>query len=133
MSTLFVVDDNELDRWITKINAEKLAVFKNVQYFADGEPIIQYITEHKYNESKLPDGILLDLRMPGYDGFKVLEALKELYPQLVKKINVYIISATKFTDVVRKVQQYEFVKDFFLKPITQQNLLYLYGTLSLTA
>ena len=53
MSTLFVVDDNELDRWITKINAEKLAVFKNVQYFADGEPIIQYITEHKYNESKL--------------------------------------------------------------------------------
>jgi CheY-like chemotaxis protein len=133
MSTLFVVDDNELDRWIVKRNADKLSLFQNVMYYADGETLMEYIAGHKNDESQLPDGILLDLRMPGYDGWKVLEALKGLYPQLSKKINVYIISATAFTQTVAKAKQYEFVKDFFLKPITPQNLISIYGALSLTA
>jgi len=131
MSTLFVVEDNEVDRWIMSKNVDKLALFQKVMYYADGEPLMQYIKQHKNDEDRLPDGILLDLRMPGFDGWKVLDALKGLYPQLAKKINVYIISATLFKDVLSSAKQYEFVKDFFLKPITSRNLLAIYGGLSL--
>jgi CheY-like chemotaxis protein len=131
MNTLFVVEDHELDRLIMKINIDRLGLFKNVLYYPDGEPLMQYINEHKNDEAQLPDGILLDLRMPGYDGWKVLKALNDLHPQLTKKINVYIISATIFPDTVSKTKQYEFVKYFFFKPITPKNLLSIYGELNL--
>jgi len=94
MSTLFVVDDNELDQSIMKLNLAHLPVFEHVSYFNQGMPLIEYLEEHKDNSDDLPDVLFLDLRMPGFDGRDVLEALKGIYQNLSKKISVYLLSAS---------------------------------------
>jgi CheY-like chemotaxis protein len=123
MSTLFVVDDNEIDRCIIKQTLVKYPIFKYVLYYNAGLPLISYIKEHKSDSINLPDAIFLDLTMPEFDGWDVLNALQAIYPTLPKKIKVYIISASAWSEDVFKAKSYNFVQEFISKPITGENLI----------
>jgi len=123
MSTLFVVDDNEIDQRIIQLNLVKYPVFDQVSYYKGGIPLIDYIKKNKDNSDILPDAIFLDLCLPGFDGWHVLDALQEIYASLSKKINVYIVSASVLSSDIFKAKSYDFVQEFISKPITKHNLL----------
>jgi CheY-like chemotaxis protein len=123
MCTLFVVDDNEIDQNIIKLNLIKYPVFKHVLYYDGGMPLIEYLNENKHHHSNLPDTIFLDLSMPEFDGWHVLDALQSIYSTLSKKITVYIVSASIRSTDIFKAMSYDFVKEFISKPITRKNLI----------
>jgi two-component system chemotaxis response regulator CheY len=123
MNTLFVVDDNETDKLILKQNLVKYSVFKYVLYYDAGVPLIKYLKEHKDDSSNLPDAIFLDLSMPGFNGWEVLDALKAIYPKLSKKVNVYVVSASTWSKDLFKAKSYDFVQNFISKPITKDHLI----------
>jgi len=60
MSSLIVVDDNEIDRCIAKYNLMKYPLFDNVSYYDGGLSVIEYIKDHLNEYSSLPDAIFLD-------------------------------------------------------------------------
>jgi YesN/AraC family two-component response regulator len=80
---------------------------------------------YKYEKDMLPDIILVDVYMPGFDGWDFLEQLKLFYPTLNKRIEVYILSAFKYPEDVQRAAKYSFVKAYILKPITKEVLLRL--------
>ena len=123
MSTLFVVEDNEMDQFIIKFNLIKHPVFNKVSYYNGGLPLIDYLIKHQNNSENLPDAIFLDLSMPEYDGWEVLDALATIYPMLSEKISVYIVSASIFNKDIARAQKYYFVKNFISKPFTSDNLI----------
>jgi len=123
MSTLFVVDDNKMDQYIIKFNLIKNPVFNKVSYYNGGLPLIDYLVKHQNNSENLPDAIFLDLSMPEYDGWEVLDALAIIYTMLSKKISVYIVSASIFNKDIVRAQNYYFVKSFISKPFTGDNLI----------
>jgi len=122
MSSLIVVDDNEIDRKITKYNLVKYPRFDEVSYYDDGDAVIDYIKEHKDEQASLPDAIFLDLSMPVCDGWDVLDEMKVIYPSLAKKIIVYIISASISPIDILRSKGYSFVKQFISKPFTKEVL-----------
>jgi len=119
MSSLIVVDDNELDWLIVNFNLQKHSNFSKVTYYNGGLPFIDYINQNVDDKDNLPDTVLLDLNMPNFNGWDVLNALKTLYPFLAKKIGVYIVTSSISYIDMDKSKGYDFVKQFISKPFTK--------------
>lgn len=87
LMSIFVVDDNEANRRLLELILGR-AGFANIRLFADGVSALTAM------EDAQPDVILLDLHMPGLDGFGVLAevsrriALDDFLPVLVLTADV---------------------------------------------
>lgn len=71
---VFVVDDEESIRAFLK--EELTDDGYDVSIFANGQSVLDAL------EESCPDLIILDIRMPGIDGIKVLQKAKQKYPKL---------------------------------------------------
>ena len=120
MSSLIVVDDNEIDWLITNYNLQKYSQFDEVSYYNGGLPFMDYIKQHTGEQQNLPDAVFLDLSMPLFDGWDVLNAMKSIYPILTKKIKFYILSASINPLDKNRSKEYDFVRQFITKPFTKE-------------
>ncbi len=82
--TILVVDDNRINRNLLRELLEP-AGYKVLEA-ADGDSGL------KLAHSKRPECVLLDIRMPGLDGFGVLERLKQ--DPVTREIPVFVLTAT---------------------------------------
>lgn len=94
---ILLVEDNPMDVVLT-LDAFKEAKLKNkVNVARDGEEALDYLFGHgKYsdrNSYPIPSLILLDLKMPGIDGFEVLRRIKNT--DILKRIPVVILTSSK--------------------------------------
>lgn len=88
MSRILLVEDEENIRMFTKINLEREGF--EVLEAESGEKGVE--TALKYN----PDVVILDIMLPGIDGFEVCKILREKLP----KIGIIMLTA-KTQDVDR--------------------------------
>ena len=70
--------------------------------------------------SEQPDLILLDVMMPGQDGFQVLQRLKQ--DEQTRQIPVVMLTAKGETDAITKAQEFD-VADYIIKPFESKDLL----------
>jgi CheY-like chemotaxis protein len=94
--TVLLVEDDLNDIFLVK-RAFKVAHIPNpLQVVTDGEEAIHYLQgEGKYtdrNTYPLPKLIVMDIRMPGRDGFEVLEWVKK--DRLLRRIPIIIVSSS---------------------------------------
>lgn len=101
-----LVEDNEDDIIIIKRVFKKVKLTNEVYVVRDGEEMFDFIYRRgKYAEKKLslPGLILLDISMPGMNGFQVLNKLKE--DLKTKKIPVVMLTTSDSEeDVVRSYE-----------------------------
>ncbi len=81
----------------------------------NGKEAIDLITKSEFDIV----GILLDLKMPDYDGFVVLDYFKD--NDLFKKYPVSIISGDDTKDTIQKAFKYDIV-DMLNKPFVADNI-----------
>lgn len=118
---ILIVDDSSIMRNSLKrifANDYEIVMAKN------GSEAIELITKNILNRTTSQDnvnivGILLDLIMPGVDGFAVLDFLKNF--NLLNKIPVAIISGDETKETRRKVYEYDIV-DMLEKPFNADNI-----------
>lgn len=113
MKTIIVADDSHI---IVNIVKKAFEGEYNVVSAEDGTAAINII-----NSSNLDDiiGMLLDLNMPGTDGFAVLEYLKA--NNLLQKVPVSIITGDDDMDNISKAFEYNII-DVLKKPFTVDNI-----------
>ena len=76
-----------------------------------GDDAVRLVTEHR------PDLALLDIKMPGVDGFGVLERL-EMYPtSALSRMTVFMLSATLDPDELRRAEGHPIVEALLPKPL----------------
>ena len=122
MSSIIVVDDNELDWLIVNHNLKKYSKFDRVSYYNGGLPFITFLNQNVDQEENLPDAVFLDLNMPKFNGWDVLDAMKNIYPHLAKKIKVYIVTSSISAADIRKSKGFHFVYNFISKPFTKDKI-----------
>lgn len=113
MKTIIVADDSNI---IVNIVKRAFEGQYNVISAENGQEAIELI-----KNSNLDDivGMLLDLNMPGVDGFAVLNYLKE--NNLFAKVPVSIITGDDDMDVIGRAFEYNII-DVLKKPFTIDNV-----------
>ena len=110
MESLLIVDDDF--NLCTVLKEELVEVGYDVDFVNNGDDAFSYLAKQRV------DLILLDLKMPGKDGFEVLKELKE------KKIKVKVIVLTAYADVKSAIESARMgASDFISKPYDFDELL----------
>ncbi|GCD76815.1 response regulator [Thermaurantimonas aggregans] len=121
---VLIIDDNQIDLLINQ------RVVKNLMPEAEIKSCISAIDALKYLEylhinqefEKLPDIILLDIRMPIMDGFEFLEKLNES-PSLKLKIPKVLLVTSSIDPLdVQRSNEHPLVKGFIGKPLKMNAL-----------
>ena len=112
--TILVVDDSNIVRnFVKRIFSEKY----NVAMAKDGKEAIDIINAN--SDTDFVEAILLDLNMPGVDGFGVLEYMRQ--NNLLRKMPVSIISGDSSKETIDRAFTYEIV-DMVTKPFNDSNI-----------
>lgn len=108
---ILAVDDNPDN---TAIAEELFQENYDLRTAATGEEALKIALDFQ------PDIILLDIMMPGMDGYEVCQRLRE-YPSLA---DTKIIMVTAKGALEDRVKGYEVgANDFIIKPFTEENIL----------
>jgi CheY-like chemotaxis protein len=118
ISTICIVDDDQVYQITTKKMLQRIASTNNILVFSDGTEAFQYLSEMISNKDALPDVIFLDINMPLMNAWEFLDAYAEIKPHLPKSITIYVISSSISDTDIERARQIEHVKDYFVKPIT---------------
>jgi CheY-like chemotaxis protein len=89
VGTILVVDDSRNDVELLLRTFAQMGVQNKVDVCYGGDEALQYLQRHK---DKLPTVILLDLKMPGRDGFWVLNKIKS--NPLLRDIVVIVLTSS---------------------------------------
>ncbi len=116
--SIIVADDSEI---IKNIIEKALSSEFKVLRASNGREAIEYITK---DTNKSIVGMLLDLNMPEYDGFYVLNYFKN--NNLFNRIPVSIISGDDSKDTIDKAFTYNIV-DMLNKPFSIENVRGIVG------
>lgn len=120
------MDDNEIDRVVNGRLVEA-AFGSTVRKFKDGPAFLEALSmdsgvqEDDLREDSALAGeglvVLLDIKMPGMDGFGVLERL-EMYPSsALEKMTVFMLSATLDPEELRRAEGHPIVEVLLSKPL----------------
>ena len=111
---ILVADDSEVIRLFVKKIFE---ADKDIEVAKDGNEALEIIKKHQ-NDNRI-EAILLDLNMPGTDGFVVLDYLKN--NDLLSKMPVTIISGDSSSDAINRAFTYNIV-DMLNKPFSEAKI-----------
>lgn len=124
---IIMIDDNPLDHLIVSRICDSEGTFGDMAHLQTAQELVEFLAVNEHDIARLPDIILLDLNMPNLSGWDVLEKLKYYYQHKGKPLDVYILSSSVSPVDQKRSQQYAFVKDFFIKPMTRQKIRDLYN------
>jgi CheY-like chemotaxis protein len=120
---ILIAEDDEGHRLLIKRNFVKAGICNNLQFFEDGQSILDFIKDtildscNSDNESYL---LILDINMPKVSGIEVLEFVK--MHEYLKKIPVIMLTTT---DDPREVDScYELgCNSYITKPVVYEDFI----------
>ena len=111
---VIMIDDNEDDLFFTRIVFERSGLDLTLHQFTSAREALSYFERRELEEPAL---VLLDINMPGMDGFDFLEAYEKLSPnKRQSKVVVMLTSSIDDRDRERALF-FASVKAFLSKPI----------------
>ena len=127
--TILVADDDENDVFFLRRAFAKSGLLHTIIHVSDGQKAVQYLLgEGIYADRKsnpFPDLLLLDLKMPGIDGFDVLATLRSL-PQV--DLPVVVLSTSSLVVDVQMAKKLGAL-DYMAKPVDQDEMIKVVLTL----
>jgi len=110
-----LIDDSAFDLFIYEKLIFKSGIGNSVRPFNAAQDALEYLIGQ---DDKFPETvILLDLQMPGMNGFEFIEQF-DLLPEVLKdRIRIYMLSSTIDTRDIDKAKASSYIIDLLSKPL----------------
>lgn len=116
---LLLVEDNHMDVVLTVDAFREAKLMNKINVARNGKEALDYLFgRNEYANRQLypmPDLILLDLKMPGIDGFEVLRQIKST--EILKRIPVIVLTSSK-EEGDRSLSYDMGANSYLLKPVS---------------
>lgn len=120
--TVMIIDDNNVDLYITSRMISKNNFGKNILLYTSAEEALRYLRDHQDHKALLPEIIFVDIYMPLMSGFEFLEEYDKFDASLKNEIRTYIVSSTIDKQDIARSEENKNVVCFQVKPITKDFL-----------
>ena len=123
-----IIDDDTIYHFIITsiINKNKLA--ESILSFLDGEKAIQYLTENKMNNEKIPDVLFLDVNMPIMDGWMFIEEYARIKTDITKKTLVFMLSSSANPIDIERADKISEISNYIIKPINLEEVKIIFDS-----
>lgn len=116
---LMLIDDNEDDQMFYRRIIKKSGLVEAFHPFFMADDALAFLRQ----DNRPPiDAILLDINMPGMDGFQFLAAATEEFGDDFAKVTVIMLTTSILEEDKRRASRYSIVKDYINKPLEQSHL-----------
>ena len=119
---VMVIDDSEMDLYIAETLIKKYSFASTTIIMDSAEEALEYLVLNENRKEGLPDMILLDINMPGMNGFEFLDAYSNLSDAIKKDCNIFMLSTSLHPADKQKALRNCCVKDFINKPLNEARL-----------
>ena len=117
---IMCVEDSPEDFETIKRAFKKVGMINPIIHFDDGDEALEYLfRKGAYSDSKKyprPNTILLDLNLPGTDGYEILSEVKQ--DEALKKIPVIVLTTSSDERDIEKCFQAG-ANSYIVKPVIQ--------------
>lgn len=121
IDTVLVVDDDDNWCFLTQLILQKAAVFKEIIVAHNGLEAFRKIEAMVADGKRLPELILLDIKMPVMDGFEFLEEVQKVPELDLSQTRIYMSTSSFLTKDKERAKLYP-VSGFITKPLTEETL-----------
>ena len=121
LNCILLVDDDGSTNFLNYRIIKKLDIAETIETAVNGDKAIQFITQFAFHHNNnAPEVILLDLNMPGADGFDFLTAFKKMNVANKASVKIVILSSSSHPrDLVVINEEY---LGYITKPLTADKL-----------
>ena len=122
MTTIRLVDDNPADNFVLRLNINRLGLDWKVSTYTDAK---QVLFELRRSPADHPELLLVDIHMPGMDGFEFVDAFSKLSHTARRHRTVCIASGSNDPDDRRRAAAHPHITTFLAKPVDPMQLVNL--------
>ncbi len=121
IDTVLVVDDEDNWCYVTKILLQDSGSVKRVLTANNGLEALKKLQTLMANEEKMPELIILDIKMPVMDGFGFLENLSKSQDMDLSNTKIYITTSSFLSKDKERAKLYP-ISGYITKPLTEEIL-----------
>lgn len=122
LNCILLVDDDGTTNFLNYRIIKKLDITDNIETAMNGDKAIQFITQYAFhNNNNSPEVILLDLNMPGADGFDFLTAYRKMEIANRTSVKIIVLSTSSHPKDITTIKD-EYL-GYINKPLTAEKLM----------
>lgn len=114
---VLLVDDNDDTNFYNEDLLEESEFFEEIVVLTNGKDTIAYFEKLNELGSDLPELMFLDVNMPDYEGFEVLEELEQLFEEKLDEMKICMLTTSNHKRDIEKFDKFINAVEFINKPL----------------